>query len=70
MKFKTPKAKHLIALALALFMVMPMLIVNVHAAGTYPGSGTAPYLDMVPTGGAASTSEATFQCKQSALSSQ
>jgi hypothetical protein len=56
MKIKTPKAKHLIALALALFMVMPMLAINVRASGTYPGSGTAPYLDIVPTGGATSTS--------------
>jgi hypothetical protein len=54
MKIKNLKTKHLVALALALFMVMPMLLVNVRATPTYPASGTPPYLDVVPTGGAAS----------------
>ncbi|HMK95603.1 MAG TPA: hypothetical protein VK536_09430 [Candidatus Limnocylindrales bacterium] len=58
MKLKNLKTKHLVALALALLMVMPALLVGVHA--TYPASGTPPYLDVVPTGHAANTSGSNY----------
>ena len=54
MNIRKIKAKHIVALALTLFMVSSMLLACAHAA--YPATGTPPYLDIVGTGGAASTS--------------
>src|SRR5208337_135358 len=54
MNIRKIKTKHIVALALTLFMVSSMLLACAHAA--YPATGTPPYLDIVATGGAASTS--------------
>ncbi len=68
MKLKMFKTKSILALVLALFMVMSMLMAIVPAVKAQNESGTIPVLSIVPTGAAGSS--VTSYIPQSAIGSQ